>query len=33
MPKRLQVLIDEAEYLEIQEAARKQGMTVSKWDS
>ena len=31
MPKRLQVLIDEDEYLEIQEAARKQGMNVSKW--
>ena len=31
MPKRLQVLLDEEEYLEIQTAARMQRMTVAEW--
>lgn len=31
MSKRLQVLLDDAEYRELQKAARKQGMTVSQW--
>ena len=31
MSKRLQVLIVEDEYLEIQEAARRRRMTVSEW--
>ena len=31
MSKRLQVLIVEDEYLEIQEAARRRHMTVSEW--
>ena len=31
MTKRLQVLIVEDEYLEIQEAARRRRMTVSEW--
>ena len=30
MSKRLQVLLDEEEYLEIQGAARKQGVTVDE---
>ncbi|HEX9710290.1 MAG TPA: ribbon-helix-helix protein, CopG family [Candidatus Thermoplasmatota archaeon] len=31
MSKRLQVLLDEAEYRELQRAARSRGMTVSEW--
>lgn len=31
MSKRLQVLIDDAEYRDLQRAARKQGMSVSNW--
>ena len=31
MPKRLQVLLAEEEYREIQAAARHQGVTVSEW--
>ena len=31
MTKRIQVLIEEQEYLEIQEAARRRRMTVSEW--
>jgi hypothetical protein len=31
MQKRLQVLMDEEEYLEIQSAARRQRMTVAEW--
>lgn len=31
MSKRLQVLLDEAEYREIQKIARRQQMTVSEW--
>jgi hypothetical protein len=31
MSKRLQVLVDEAELEEIQEAARRHGMTVAEW--
>ena len=31
MSKRLQVLIVEDEYLEIQEAARRRRMTISEW--
>lgn len=31
MSKRLQVLVDEREYAEIQDAARRGGMTVSEW--
>ena len=31
MSKRLQVLMDEEEYLEVQGAARRQRLTVSEW--
>ena len=31
MTKRIQVLIEEQEYLEIQESARRRRMTVSEW--
>jgi hypothetical protein len=31
MSKRLQVLLEEAELLEIQETARRNGMTVAEW--
>ena len=31
MPKRLQVLLDEEEYLEIQRVARRQRVTVAEW--
>lgn len=31
MSKRLQVLLDDAEYRELQKAARKHQMTVSQW--
>ena len=31
MPKRLQVLLDEEEYLEIQGVARRQRVTVAEW--
>jgi hypothetical protein len=31
MTKRLQVLLDEEEYLEIQSVARRQRMTVAEW--
>jgi hypothetical protein len=31
MSRRLQVLLDEAEYREIQKIARRQRMTVSEW--
>ena len=31
MPKRLQVLLDEEEYLEIQDVARRQRVTVAEW--
>lgn len=31
MTKRLQVLLDEVEFLEIQGAARRQRMTVAEW--
>ncbi len=31
MSKRLQVLLDEAEYREIQKIAKRQRMTVSEW--
>ena len=31
MPKQLQVLLDEEEYLEIQDVARRQRLSVSEW--
>ena len=31
MAKRLQVLFDEAEYVEIQEAARRERMSIAEW--
>lgn len=31
MSKRLQVLLDDAEYRDLRKAARKQGLTVSEW--
>ena len=31
MPKRLQVLLDEEEYLEIQGVARRQRVTLAEW--
>ena len=31
MSKRMQVLIDEAEYRRLQRAARRQGMTLAEW--
>ena len=31
MPKRMQVLIDEAEYRQIQRVARRQGLTLAEW--
>lgn len=31
MSKRLQVLLDDAEYRDLQKLARKQGLTVSQW--
>jgi hypothetical protein len=31
MSKRLQVLLDEAEFQDVREAARKQGVPVSEW--
>ena len=31
MPKRLQVLLDEEEYLEIQGVARRQRVTMAEW--
>ena len=31
MPKRLQVLLDEEEYKEIQDVARRQRMTLAEW--
>lgn len=31
MSKRLQVIVNDAEYRELQKTARQQGMTVSQW--
>ncbi|HTK52784.1 MAG TPA: CopG family transcriptional regulator [Gemmatimonadaceae bacterium] len=31
MSKRLQVIIDDAEYRDLQKAARRRGLTVSQW--
>ena len=31
MSKRLQVVLDDAEYRDVQKLARKKGMTVSQW--
>ena len=31
MSKRLQVLVDDAEYRDLQKVARRRGMTVSQW--
>jgi hypothetical protein len=31
MSKRLQVIVDDAEYRDLQKAARRRGMTVSQW--
>jgi len=31
MSKRLQVILDDAEYRDLQKAARRRGMTVSQW--
>jgi hypothetical protein len=31
MSKRLQVIVDDAEYRDLQKAARRRGLTVSQW--